>query len=144
MLNWANRFNICCLLDNQQYQLPHHSIECLMAAGARRSLSASAGNALDQLSSFYNQEKDWLFGHLAYDLKNELEPLSSSHPDGIGFPDLFFFIPEIIIQLGLDEISIGAGGEDHESIYQEILSMPVPGIEQGGEPVAVQSRLSRE
>jgi para-aminobenzoate synthetase component I len=143
MLNWANRFNICCLLDNQQYQLPHHSIECLMAAGARRTLSASAGNALDQLSSFYKQENDWLFGHLGYDLKNELEPLHSSHPDRIGFPDLFFFIPDIIIQLGLREISIGAAG-DQEKIYQEILSMPVPGIEQVHEPATVQSRLSRD
>jgi para-aminobenzoate synthetase component 1 len=114
-----------------------------MAAGARRTISASAGNALDKLSSFYNQENEWLFGHLSYDLKNELEPLSSAHPDGIGFPDLFFFIPDIIIQLGAHEISIGADN-DHQNIYREILSTPVPAIGQGSAPVTVQSRLSRE
>jgi para-aminobenzoate synthetase component I len=144
MLNWANRFNICCLLDNQQYQLPHHSVECLMAAGALRSLSASAGTALGQLSSFSAEADDWLFGHLSYDLKNELEPFSSAHPDGIGFPDLFFFIPDIVIQLGIHEISIGSNGKRHQEIYGEILSMPVPGIEPVREPVTVQSRVSRD
>src|SRR5690606_14143028 len=81
MLNWANRFNICCLLDNQQYQLPHHSFECLLAAGASSLLSVPAGNAFDQLQAFHESHHDWLFGHLSYDLKNELETRQSGHPD---------------------------------------------------------------
>lgn len=144
MLNWANRFNICCLLDSQQYLLPHHSIECLMAAGGRRTITASAGNALDKLQQFFEQEHDWLFGHLSYDLKNELEPLHSTKPDGIGFPDLFFFVPEIIIQLGVEEISIGTSDNRQQEIYNEIMSMPVPGNEPAEKAISVQSRLSRE
>jgi len=68
-----------------------------MGAGALQELSANAGHALTSLQTFLGEEKDWIFGHLAYDLKNELEALSSSHADGIGFPDLlsasriFFF-----------------------------------------------------
>lgn len=144
MLNWANRFNICCLLDNQQYQLPHHSFECLLAAGATRTVTASAGNALDQLSDFYEKDHDWLFGHLNYDLKNELEPLQSRHPDGTGFPDLFFFAPEYIIQLGPQEISISAPGNDAQAIYQDILAMPVPGTAISATPISVQSRIGKE
>jgi len=144
MLNWANRFNICCLLDNQQYQLPHHSFECLMAVGANRTVEASAGNAFDQLLSFYETDRDWLFGHLSYDLKNELEPMTSTHFDGIGFPDLFFFVPRLIIQLGIREISISAPGNEHDIIYREILSTPVPGFEPGRRQVTVQSRISRD
>lgn len=143
MLNWANQFNICSLLDNQQYQLPHHSIECLVAAGARSTVEASAGKALDQLSSFSRQHPDWLFGHLAYDLKNELEPLHSAHPDGIGFPDLFFFVPEVIVQLSFDAISIGALGNNHEEIYRQIISMPVSAAS-SHPPISIQSRLSKE
>jgi para-aminobenzoate synthetase component 1 len=144
MLNWASRFNICCLLDNQQYHLPHHSFECLLAAGATRSVTAAAGNAIDQLSAFCENVHDWVFGHLSYDLKNELEPLQSTHPDGIGFPDLFFFVPEIIIQLGLQEIRISAPGNSQQTIYSEILAMPQPGIAISSSPITVQSRIGRE
>lgn len=144
MLNWANRFNICCLLDNQRYRLPHHSVECLLAAGATRTISANAGTALDQLSDFYKQEPDWLFGHLSYDLKNELEPLHSHHFDGIGFPDLFFFVPEIIIRLSTEQISISDKNNNAENIFHEILAMPVPGIETSRGPVNVQSRISHD
>lgn len=144
MLNWASRFNICCLLDNQQYHLPHHSFECLLAAGATRSVTAASGNAIDQLSAFCEKDHDWVFGHLGYDLKNELEPLQSKHPDGIGFPDLFFFVPEIIIQLGLQEISISAPDNIQQTIYREILAMPVPGMAISSSPITVQSRIERE
>ncbi|MDY6799560.1 MAG: hypothetical protein SVX28_12690, partial [Pseudomonadota bacterium] len=37
---------------------------------------------------------DWLFGYLTYDLKNELEALSSNNFDGLGFAALQFFVPE--------------------------------------------------
>jgi len=143
MLNWANRFNICCLLDNQQYDLPHHRYECLLAAGASHILSAAAGNAFDQLKHFYNTQRDWLFGHLGYDLKNELEPLHSRLPDQISFPDLFFFVPEIIVQLTSTEIRIGAK-EDHASIYHELCSTPVAEMIAPGQHVNIRHRLSKQ
>lgn len=93
-MNWGNRFNICCFLDNHQYELPRHRIECLLGAGSLREISANAGAAFASLQTFLSAEKDWVFGHLGYDLKNELETLSSSHPDGVGFPDLFFSFPK--------------------------------------------------
>ena len=34
MLIWANRFNICALLDNHQYHSPHQNIDCILAVGA--------------------------------------------------------------------------------------------------------------
>jgi len=123
MLNWANRFNICCFLDNNGYQSGHHKIECLLGVGAVQSLSAAAGNALDQLQKFGSQHKDWLFGHLGYDLKNETEHLSSSHPDKINFPDLFFFVPEIVVELTANTMRIGSIGVKADSVYREIISI---------------------
>src|SRR5579859_2207323 len=52
MLNWASRFNICCFLDNHSYDLPGHTVECLLAAGAKDAIQADAGNALDTLRRF--------------------------------------------------------------------------------------------
>src|SRR3982750_1199159 len=64
MLNWANRFNICCFLDNNEYKSPHHKVECLLGAGALHSLALQAGNAFQQLQEFGNLHHDWMFGHL--------------------------------------------------------------------------------
>ncbi|MBO9573010.1 MAG: aminodeoxychorismate synthase component I, partial [Chitinophagaceae bacterium] len=102
MLNWGNRFNICCFLDNHNYNFSHHSIECVLAVGAIREI-----HSLQELSDYYTNNNDWLFGHFSYDLKNEIEKLSSAHPDHIRFPDLFFFIPEVIVQLKEGELNIG-------------------------------------
>jgi len=104
MLNWTKQFNIFCLLDNHQYNpdiYPDHSqFECLLAAGAIKTLQPpNAGSAFEALQEFVEEQKDWIFGHLAYDLKNEIEALSSQNHDGIHFPDLFFFVPQIIVIL---------------------------------------------
>lgn len=144
LLNWATRFSSFCFLDNHQYQTKPHTVECLLAAGVKRELRADAGTAFNQLQQFIESEADrtgWLFGHLGYDLKNEIEQLSSSHPDGIGFPDLFFFEPEIVIRLNKDEMTIET--KDAEKIYEEILSETLQ-TQVVHHPVKIQSRLSRE
>jgi len=43
--------------------------------------------------------KKWVFGHLAYDLKNSTENLSSSNSDYLGFPDMCFFLPEAVYEI---------------------------------------------
>ena len=132
MLTWASPFSICCFLDNQAYGLSPHSFECLLAAGAVDHIQADAGDAFGQLKDFVSTHSDWLFGHFAYDLAKETEPPRTPHtgtrsPDPIGFPDLYFFIPEIIIELGPGEIRIGVFGDGHETVWRQILrTMPRP------------------
>jgi para-aminobenzoate synthetase component 1 len=126
MLNWGNRFNICCFLDNHKYHLSHNSIECVLAAGSIAHLQAPAGNAINSLSAFYQTHHDWIFGHLAYDLKNEIEVLSSLNPDRVGFPDLFFFVPRYVLQLNETSLSVGSTGDDHHEIFQSITDIAIP------------------
>ena len=131
MLTWASPFSICCFLDNQAYGLSPHSFECLLAVGAVDHIQADAGNAFSQLKDFVSTRPDWLFGHFAYDLASETEPPrpgpgSGPRPDPIGFPDLYFFIPETVIELGPGEIRIGVFGDGHEAIWRQILEA-VPG-----------------
>lgn len=118
MLSWANRFNICCFLDNHQYHSTHQNVECLVAAGAVTIFSPKE-NILEQLSSFNKEHNDWLFGHISYDLKNELAPLQSTHPDHIGFPDILFFQPETVLQLK-DNVLIISSINDPVTIYKEL------------------------
>jgi len=119
MLNWSKQFSIFCLLDNHQYQIEPHTIECMLAAGSKRSITGSDMNSLDRLQQFINKKKSWLFGHLNYDLKNEIGLLTSSHTDHLGFPELFFFEPEYLVRLGNDTIVIDA--DNPYQVYHDIL-----------------------
>lgn len=144
MLSWVNQFNICCFLDNQQYNLPHHSIECMAAVGAVQTLATAAGTAFDQLQALYNQHGDWLFGHLSYDLKNETDGLTSANADGIGFPDLCFFVPEVVLQLKGQELLIGAFDARHERIFHEICNMEAPVAPAHNLATPINNRISKE
>lgn len=143
MLNWVNRFNICCFLDNQQYHLPRQSIECLAAAGAAQTLTAQAGNAFPQLQQFYNDHKDWLFGHFSYDLKYETEALASHHTDHIGFPDLCFFVPEVVLHLQDNLLHIGTLTGNHQQVFNEIIKTEPVRITAPQQPTPIHNRISR-
>jgi len=58
------------------------------------SIQTDYHNAFEQLKDYQSQTKDWIFGYLTYDLKNDLEDLTSKNFDGLQFPDLFFFQPK--------------------------------------------------
>jgi para-aminobenzoate synthetase component 1 len=141
MLNWANRFNIFCLLDNQQYNFTAPAFECLLAVGCKRKIALPYGNAFDALKDFAAAEQGWLFGHLGYDLKNETEKLYSHLTDGIGFDDLCFFVPEIVIEVKENKVAIYCDG-DAAAIYKEILyaSGEVPSTAQ---TVTIKNRLTK-
>jgi para-aminobenzoate synthetase component 1 len=108
-LNWANQFEVCCFLDSNDYKDAYSAYDFIIAAGADAELKCSAGNSFDQLKSFYITHKQWVFGFFSYDLKNETEDLNSSHPDHLGFPDLYFFVPKYLIAYknGKAEVLIG-------------------------------------
>ena len=141
VLNWIQRFSTFCFLDNHQYQVQPHTEECLLGAGARRRISISRGAALNRLQDFIDEKKGWVFGHLGYDLKNEIEELQSGNPDETGFPELFFFEPEILVRLSPTEISIEA--DDPGSIYIEI-NNAVPAKHGPQQEVSIRQRFSRE
>jgi len=141
MLDWVKPFNIFCLLDNQQYNFNQPAFECLLAAGCKQRLEAAAGNAFSALKDFYNEHKGWMFGHFGYDLKNETEQLSSSNFDGMGFADMHFFVPEIVLQLNEKNITIFCDG-DAESIFNAIESSLIK-EEKQHEIFAIQTRIEK-
>ena len=143
VLNWVQRFGTFCFLDNHQYQIKPHTVECLLAAGIKRQLKADAGSALEQLQQFIDAKRSWLFGHLGYDLKNETEHLAASKKSGIQFPDLFFFEPEVIIRLTNSEMVIEA--DNPKAVFESIITTAPSSVmtSKGVAPV-IQNRISRE
>ena len=150
VLNWTNRFNTFCFLDNHQYQTVPHTMECLLAAGVKRQLKANAGSALEKLQQFIAASADpsgpapWLFGHLGYDLKNEIEKLTSANPDKIGFADVYFFEPEVIIRLSGNEIIIEAANP--EKVFEEVSGEVIDSLKlrDTHNPINIQNHLSQK
>ncbi len=60
---------------------------------------STSDNAFLKLKNFHEKNLDWMFGYLSYDLKNELENLSSSNKDNIEANNLNFFIPRYVLLL---------------------------------------------
>lgn len=51
-------------------------------------------------------EHNWKIGFISYDYKNHIEQLSSNHTDKIGFPDEYFFTPQLLVEIFEREICI--------------------------------------
>ncbi len=142
MLNWAKQFNICCFLDNHQYESELHSYECLAGAGTAQ-IFQSGQDLFSSLSTFDQSTHDWIFGHFNYDLKNIIEEgLSSLHPDAIGFPDCFLFVPQVVLQLTAAGLVIGVINSNALSVFNEIIHT-VP-HQQGLTKVEIQPKIKRD
>jgi para-aminobenzoate synthetase component 1 len=93
-------------LESNQGNTKYDTYSTLIATGAVASLTATAGNAFDQLEAFRATHKDWMFGFLSYDLKNELEELESKHQDILEFPDMCFFVPELVFEISERDVKV--------------------------------------
>jgi para-aminobenzoate synthetase component 1 len=138
-LNWATSFEVYCCLDSQQYPDLYGKFDFLLAVGSRAELHARSADKFAELKSFYTRHQNWMFGLLSYDLKNETEVLSSQNPDHLGFPDLFFFVPEHLIAITNNEIEVWLGDQQ---ILQTIQDSNIPEI-LSKDKIHIQSRISK-
>lgn len=90
-----------------------------IAGIGEKSAVSPASHSFEELREFYNVHKDWVFGHFSYDLKNQLEKLSSENPDKLRFPQLYFFVPEIVLYCN----------ENYLTVEYEKTHIDEPGIE---------------
>ena len=97
MLNWAKQFSILIFLDSNNYKSLEGNYECLLGAGNHENINSEDEDILTKVQQHYEANKDWVFGHIGYDYKNQLEPkLSSNHTEKIGFPLFHFYVPETV------------------------------------------------
>ena len=102
ILYWSQQFRETIVLDsnieNNENQL-YKSYDLIVAVEAFTSIQTDYEKAFEDLYQYQSKTNDWLFGYLAYDLKNDVEHLQSQNFDGLGFPDLYFFQPKKIFLL---------------------------------------------
>ncbi|WP_230144817.1 MULTISPECIES: anthranilate synthase component I family protein [unclassified Pedobacter] len=138
-LHWANKFEVCCFLDSNNYKDAYSAYDFIIAADAHHELKCAVGNAFDQLKSFYATHKQWIFGFFSYDLKNEIEELNSNNSDNLDFPDLYFFVPKYLIAFkdGKAEVLLG-----HPSILADIESFQLQ-VKNQSKAITIAQRLSK-
>lgn len=104
----AGKFSPVVLLNsNQSSQAtsdPYGKFKMISAIGSIEELIRQE-NSFSSLQNFIDK-KDWHFGYFTFDLKNQLENLSSSNHDFIGFPVLHFFRPRWVLIFFDDAIRV--------------------------------------
>lgn len=144
-LAWSADFDPVCLLDSNQHRT-YQPLEqdALLAVGAIRSFQQARGKgAFESLQRFWEQSPGWLFGHLSYDLKNDLEQLHSHHPDHLKFPEIHFFQPRYLLQIQGEEAIISSIEDSPSAIFEAILkTLPLP--ECTGPETRIQRRFSKK
>lgn len=137
-LNWANQFDVCCFLDSNQYKEAYSEFDFLLAADFQFELKSSSKNSIDDLKAFYEAHQQWVFGFFSYDLKNQIEDLTSNNRDELDFPNLYFFVPKYLIAYkdGIAKILIG-----NDSVLNEIENFEKIASKQCGK-LEIKSRLS--
>jgi len=146
LLSWSQQFREVIFLDSNSYPQEYSSFDCVLAVDAFTSLKTDFHNAFEDLKQYQQTTKDWLFGYLTYDLKNDIEPLKSSNFDGLDFPDLFFFQPKKIFLLKGNQLEIQyllLCDDEVEDDFDEIVTSNYePFVTLSG--IEVEQRISKE
>lgn len=124
-LLWADSFGTACLLQSNKFDDPYTYIEGLLAIGVRQEIIADGINTFEKIQDFKTKyPQEWVLGFFGYDLKNEIEDLQTTLPDQLGFPDAYFFIPDMLLRFQNGKVTIDTA-EDvcAEEIYRDICSI---------------------
>jgi para-aminobenzoate synthetase component 1 len=146
LLTWAQQFREVVFLDSNDYPQKYSNYDCILAADAFTSITTDYHNAFEDLKQYQQTSKDWIFGYLSYDLKNDTEELNSSNYDGLQFPDLFFFQPKKLFLIKNNQLEIqylnmcdDEVEEDLDSILKTSIS-----ISENINPIEIQQRISKD
>jgi para-aminobenzoate synthetase component 1 len=146
VLTWAQQFREVVFLDSNDYPQQYSSYDCILAIDAFTSIKTDYYNAFEDLKQYQQVTKDWLFGYLSYDLKNDIEVLTSNNFDGLDFPDLFFFQPKKIFLLKGDQLEIQYLNMCDDEVEEDLIAIietqhPAPNTQH---PTNIIQRISKE
>src|ERR1035438_239885 len=107
LLHWSSKFPCVCYLDSNGYykDSPYKNYECLVGvANSSQSIISNPQSPIPNPQSL--NPNDWAFGFMTYDLKNDIEKLSSNNFDNISMPLSHFFNPDFVFELNDSEVII--------------------------------------
>ena len=145
LLLWSNPFREVVFLDSNEYHQTYSNYDCVLAVDALTSIKTDFEKAFEDLHQYQSQTKDWLFGYLSYDLKNDVEELHSNNYDGLNFPDLYFFQPKKLFLLKGNQLEIqylNMCDDEMEEDFNEIHQCLVFNVQCS--EIKIEQRISKE
>ncbi len=103
---WAQQFEDVVWLDSNNYEQSYSNYDAVLAVDAFTSIQTDFHDSFEKLKEYQNHTNDWIFGYLTYDLKNDVEALSSNNFDGLEFPDLYFLQPKKLFLIKDNQVEI--------------------------------------
>ncbi|OYX82604.1 MAG: aminodeoxychorismate synthase component I [Flavobacteriales bacterium 32-34-25] len=146
LLLWSQQFREVTFMDSNNYQQDYSSYDWILAVDAFTAIKTDYFNAFEDLKQYQQTSRDWLFGYLSYDLKNDIEALESKNFDGLEFPDLFFFQPKKLFLAKGNQLEIRylyCCDDEFETDWEEINSITTD-FETLDIKVNIQQRISAE
>lgn len=126
---------------------PYQRYEALAAVGNQSQLiCANSAGAFAEWQTWQQKNGGWQFGFLSYELKNDVEDLASNNPDHLDFPALYFFEPEIVVEVLEHQVIIHSANQAPEKVWEAIWATP-PADHQGQavhQKATLQARLTKE
>lgn len=146
LLIWASQFEEVAWLDSNAHFQKHSKYQAILAVDAFTAIKTDVYRAFEKLDEYQTVTNDWLFGYLSYDLKNDVERLSSKNFDGLEFPDLYFFQPKKIFLFSEDNVEmryLNMVSDECESDWQDIQNTPLSEATTP-DPIKIKLRTSKD
>jgi len=101
ILQWSTNYNSVAILDSNNYNSDKYSkYDYIAGIDAVKELKLTQyKGSFNKLKDFKQNNKNYIFGYFAYDLKNDIEDLKSDNSDNLQFPILHFFEPAYLIKI---------------------------------------------
>ena len=142
-LAWADKHPLVAYYNPNNITYPHNGFDHLLAVSSGKSIEIDQYNVLQSMREQLSQPHGLICGFLTYDLKNQIEKLSSQNADGIEFPVAAFFTPELYLYFKQESVSINSSLVKPEDILQAILSTSAP-ESCNSAPLQIQQKVSRQ
>lgn len=130
LLFWSKKFEYVSILDSHDVnqkansKKEYNTYELVAGIDALQVIEPEK-DCFESLKKEVDIAKDWWFGYLGYDLKNEIENLNSDNPDGLRMPKMNFFRPRWVFILDIDTLLVHYFDEEftEDEIYDLVIDL---------------------
>ncbi|WP_343328709.1 anthranilate synthase component I family protein [Polaribacter staleyi] len=147
LLSWAQQFETALWLDSNNYHQKYASFDGALAADDFTSIKTDYHQGFNKLKEYQTITKDYIFGYLTYDVKNDVERLSSNNFDGLHFPDLYFFQPKKLIFMKGNHVEfhyLRMVDDEIENDFEEINKLEESIIKESSSDIKIKLRIHKD
>ena len=151
LLVWAQQYEVVFWLDSnaatRNFNAKYSSFEAVLALEVHKELQCGCKTAFEKLKAFRRECNDHIFGYFSYDLKNDIEELTSDNFDGLKFPDLYFFQPKKLFYFKDDRLILSYLKEYEDEMKKDIEAIKKISLKEqnpsGSEKIQINARIPK-